>query len=225
MQNSGINVFFQGVNTWRLLKGLCITISIAFLSMGISTVLGVLFGIMMTSKLRLIQFVSRLYLETVRIVPVLVLLFIFYFGVTRLFNIHLDGFAVSILVFSLWGTAEMGDVVRGAIESLPTHQRESAMAIGLNNKQVFQYVLIPQASRRIIPAAVNLMTRMIKTTSLVVLIGVVEVVKIGQQIIETNILKYPTASLWVYGLIFVMYFITCYPLSLLSKKLEKKWSN
>ena len=64
---------------------------------------------------------------------------------------------------------------------------------------------------------------MIKTTSLVVLIGVVEVVKIGQQIIETSILKAPTASFWVYGFIFFLYFIICYPLSKISKILEQKW--
>jgi polar amino acid transport system permease protein len=64
---------------------------------------------------------------------------------------------------------------------------------------------------------------MIKTTSLVVLIGVVEVLKVGQQIIEVSILKNPTASFWVYGCIFFLYFIICYPVSLFSKKLETKW--
>jgi polar amino acid transport system permease protein len=66
---------------------------------------------------------------------------------------------------------------------------------------------------------------MIKTTSLVVLIGVVEVLKVGQQIIEVSVLKAPTATFWVYGLIFLLYFAICYPVSLLSKKLENKWQS
>jgi len=76
-----------------------------------------------------------------------------------------------------------------------------------------------------LPGAINLATRMVKTTSLVVLIGVIEVVKIGQQVIEVSRFKVPTASFWVYGFIFILYFIICYPLSILSKKLEAKWNN
>ena len=64
---------------------------------------------------------------------------------------------------------------------------------------------------------------MIKTTSLIVLIGVVEVVKVGQQIIEANRLTVPTAAIWIYGVIFFLYFIVCYPISMLSIKLEKIW--
>ena len=187
--------------------------------------LGVLFGIVMTSKNRVVRAVCRIYLEAVRIIPILVWLFIFYFGVTKALNIHLSGMFVSVLVFSLWGTAEMGDIVRGAVQSLPLHQREAGRAIGLTELQVYRYIIIPQAVRRLLPAAINLATRMIKTTSLVVIIGVVEVVKVGQQIIESNILNFPTASLWVYGLIFLLYFIICYPISLFSKRLETRWQS
>jgi polar amino acid transport system permease protein len=75
------------------------------------------------------------------------------------------------------------------------------------------------------PGAINLTTRMIKTTSLVVLIGVVEVLKVGQQIIEANFLKSPSASFWVYSLIFFFYFILCMPISQVSKRLERRWQN
>ena len=82
---------------------------------------------------------------------------------------------------------------------------------------------LPQAVRRLLPAAINLVTRMIKTTSLVVLIGVVEVLKIGQQMIEVSILKVPTASFWIYATIFFLYFIICWPISLWAKQLERRW--
>ncbi len=89
---------------------------------------------------------------------------------------------------------------------------------------LYRYVLVPQAIRRMIPGTINLATRMIKTTSLVVLIGVIDVVKVGQQIIESSRFEFPTASFWVYGFIFILYFIICYPLSRISKKLETKWN-
>ena len=66
---------------------------------------------------------------------------------------------------------------------------------------------------------------MVKTSSLAALIGVIEVVKVGQQIIENSLLTRPDAPLWIYGLIFVLYFLICYPLSLLSARLERKWES
>lgn len=225
MEDLGASIIFEGVNLSRLLSGLWITTRIALISIIISSILGMIFGIIMTSHNKVIRVLSRVYLESVRIIPVLVWLFLFYFGLPKLLRIHLDGELVSILVFTLWGTAEMGDIVRGAITSLPKHQKDSGKAIGLTDKQVYFYIIIPQAVRRLIPTAINLATRMIKTTSLVVLIGVVEVLKVGQQIIEASMLKSPTASFWIYGFIFLLYFILCYPISLFSKVLEKRWQS
>ena len=70
--------------------------------------------------------------------------------------------------------------------------------------------------------SVNLVTRMIKTTSLVVLIGIVEVLKVGQQIIDTNRFEYSNGAIWIYGVIFLLYFLTCWPLSIISKILRKE---
>lgn len=225
MQNLGINVLFEGTTLQRLFEGLMMTAGIAFISIIIGSFLGIGMGLLRTSKSRIVQFICRLYLEVFRIIPILVWLFIVYFGMTNALDIHLDGEVVAVIVFSLWGAAEMGDIVRGALESLPKHQVESGKAIGLSFWGLYRYVLIPQAVRRMLPGAINLSTRMVKTTSLVVMIGVIDVVKVGQQIIERSVIKVPTASFWVYGLIFILYFIICYPLSKLSKKLEAKWEN
>lgn len=225
MQSLGISVLFEGTTMQRLLEGLLVTAGIAFLSIIIGSILGIGMGLLRTSKSKVIQFICRFYIEVFRIIPILVWLFIVYFGVTSALDIHLDGEIVAVIVFSLWGAAEMGDIVRGALESLPKHQSESGKAIGLSFWGLYRYVLIPQAVRRMLPGAINLSTRMVKTTSLVVMIGVIDVVKVGQQIIERSVIKIPTASFWVYGLIFILYFIICYPLSKLSKKLEAKWEN
>ncbi|MFS8501852.1 MAG: amino acid ABC transporter permease [Caldicoprobacter sp.] len=223
MQDLGIRVLIEGNNLYRLMGGLLVTVKIALISVIIFIIFGIPFGIVMTSKNKLLRLVCRAYLEAVRIIPVMVWLFIFYFGVPKLTGIHIAGDVVSVIVFSIWGTAEMGDLVRGAVTSLPKHQKESGKAIGLTNLQIYSYIIIPQSIRRLLPGTINLVTRMIKTTSLVVLIGVVEVLKVGQQVIESFVLQSPSASFWVYGFIFFLYFIICYPISLFARKLELRW--
>jgi polar amino acid transport system permease protein len=225
MQDLGISILFQGKNLIRLLEGLWVTVSISLISVAVSVFLGVLLGILMTLKNPVTKSLTWAYLEFIRIMPQLVLLFIVYFGVTRTLHINLSGELSAVIVFVMWGTAEMGDLVRGALESIPKHQYESGKAIGLTRNQTFLYIIIPQTIRRLLPIAINLVTRMIKTTSLVVLIGVVEVVKVGQQIIDASRFKAPTAALWIYGVIFFLYFSVCYPISLLSGRLEKVWSD
>lgn len=225
MQDLGISVLFQGRNFIRLLEGLWITVRISLISVGISILLGVALGMLMNLKNPIIKIVSRIYLEAIRIIPQLVLLFLVYFGVTKTFRVHLSGEVSAIIVFSLWGTAEMGDLVRGALESIPRHQYESGFALGLTRSRVYLHIIIPQTIRRLLPLAINLVTRMIKTTSLIALIGVVEVVKVGQQIIEAARLTVPSAALWVYGTIFLLYFLVCYPISLIAARLEKIWQN
>lgn len=223
MLDSGISVLFMGHNFLRLLGGLWVTLRISLIAVMLSMPLGILFGMFMTLRNPVSRAVSRIYLEFVRIMPQLVLLFIAYFGVTRAFGWNLSAEASAILVFTLWGTAEMGDLVRGALISIPKHQYESATALGLSRMQTFLFVIIPQTLRRLIPLTINLATRMIKTTSLVVLIGMTEVLKVGKQIIDANRFTHPTAALWVYGVIFLLYFLACWPISLLAKKLEKRW--
>ncbi|EPR10269.1 amino acid ABC transporter permease [Ruminiclostridium papyrosolvens] len=224
MQSLGISVLFKGMNMQRLFDGLLVTAKIAFISIVIGSFLGIVLGVIWTSKSKWIRSVCRIYLEVFRIIPILVWLFIMYFGVTTALNLHVSGEITSIIVFTLWGAAEMGDIVRGALESLPKHQIESGKAIGLSFWGLYRYILIPQAIRRMLPGAINLATRMVKTTSLVVLIGVIDVIKVGQQIIEFSRLEVPTASFWVYGFVFILYFIICYPLSMLAKRLENKWN-
>lgn len=219
----GLSLLFEGNNAERLLGGLWITMKIAFISVFFACIFGIILGVVMTSPNRFIRCVCRLYLEIVRIIPLLVFLFIAYFGIAKWFDTHLDGISVCILVFVFWGTAEMGDLVRGALISVEKHQVESAYALGLTEIQTFVYILLPQSLKRVMPSAINLFTRMIKTSSLAMLIGVLEVIKVGQQIIETSLFKDPSAALWIYGVIFVLYLVICYPLSLLSRRLENRW--
>lgn len=220
--SQAFGVLTLGTNFARLLGGLWVTCWIALVSVAFSIILGFGLGILMTFKNKVLKIFCKIYLEIMRIMPQMVLLFVAYYGLTRSFGISLSGEAASILVFTLWGTAEMGDLVRGSLESVPKHQYESGKAIGLTDRQVFFYIIIPQTLRSLIPLSMNLITRMIKTTSLVVFVGVIEVVKIGQQIVEANRLSVPSASIAIYFVIFMMYFMVCWILSLAAKYIEKK---
>ena len=222
MPDLGLDVIFKGKNAIRLLGGLGIALRISLISVLISIPLGILVGILMTFKNPILKAVLRIYLEIIRIMPQLVLLFIVFFGSTRALGIDISTELSAIIVFSLWGTAEMGDLVRGAITSIPKHQYESSEALGLNKKQTFIYIIIPQTIKRLIPLSINLITRMIKTTSLVLMIGVVEVIKVAQQITEANRNSSPNAAFGVYLVVFMMYFIACTPISMLARYLEKR---
>ncbi len=217
-------VLFKGNNPARLMGGLGVTLGLSLVSVALSVALGLVVGVLMTRKNPVIRALMRLWLETVRIVPQLVLLFLVYFGMAKAFNLQMSGETAAVIVFTFWGAGEMGDLVRGAITSIPRHQRESGAALGLTQGQVWRFVLLPQAARRLVPQAINLATRMIKTTSLVMLIGVVEVLKVGSQIIDAARYDAPQGAVWVYGAVFLLYFLACWPISLLARHLEKRWA-
>lgn len=223
MQGLGLEVLLKGKNLARILGGLDAALKISMISVAISIPLGIILGILMTWKNPICRAILRCYLEFVRIMPQMVLLFLVYFGTTRAFGWDLSGELASVIVFTVWGTAEMSDLVRGALISIPIHQYESAEALGLTRMQSYRYIILPQVVRRLLPLSINLITRIIKTTSLILMIGVVEVLKVAQQIIEANRMSSPNAAFGIYLTVLFLYFIACWPISLLAKYLEKQW--
>ncbi len=126
--------------------------------------------------------------------PQMVLLFLVFFGTTRAWGWDLGRDSVHHR-FCAVGTAEMSDLVRGALISIPKHQYESSEALGLTKAQTYWYIIIPQTVRRLIPLSINLITRMIKTTSLVLMIGVVEVLKVAQRSLRSTMVQ-PERCVW-----------------------------
>ena len=223
MLDLGLDVLFKGKNMARLLGGLWVALRVSLIAVAISIPLGLLLGVLMTRRNIVLRAVLRVYLEFIRIMPQMVLLFLVFFGTTRALGWDLSGEVSAIIVFSLWGTAEMGDLVRGALISIPRHQYESAEALGLSKVQTYFYIIVPQTLRRLLPLSINLITRMIKTTSLILMIGVVEVLKVAQQIIEANRSASPNAAFGIYLTVLLLYFLVCWPISLLARHLEEKW--
>ncbi|MSN95846.1 amino acid ABC transporter permease [Campylobacter sp. FMV-PI01] len=219
-----LSIIFDGNNFSRLMDGLLVTLQISFFSILISIIGGLILGVLMSFKNKFIYIFLKICLEIIRIMPQIVWLFLVYFGLSTVFEVDINAIFASIIVFSIWGVFEMMDLVRAAIISIPKHVFESATSLGLKRSQIYFYIMIPLATRRLVPGVINLLSRMIKTTSIAVLIGVVEVVKVGQQIIENALLTNNYAPFVIYGFIFFLYFAICYPISKLSKILENRWS-
>ncbi|WP_348685270.1 amino acid ABC transporter permease [Aeromonas bestiarum] len=196
------------------------TLAISLLAILFATLGGVAYGVLAQQGGRLVRGLLRVYLELFRVVPVLVWLYLFFSGLPIFFGLDIPAFWCAVLVLALWGASEVGEVVRGGLGSLARGQQEAGLALGLSTWQLYRHVLLPQALQRLTPPTINIYTRIIKTSSLAVLIGVVEVIKVGQQIIERTY-----ASVLIYGLLFLFFLSVCYPLSLASRRLEQKWGN
>ncbi len=186
MELSGIEVLFEGNNFARLMGGLWVSVKVSALALLVGIPAGIVLGALRTLPNRAIEWTLRLYLEFFRIVPTLVVLFLAYYILPRELGFRVGGETVAVVAFALWVAAEMSDIVRGALISVPVAQVEGARALGLGRVQQLQYVQIPQSVNLMVPATINLATRVIKTTSLLLLISVLDVVNVGQQIMEAN---------------------------------------
>nr|WP_276583531.1 amino acid ABC transporter permease [Pseudomonas sp. RIT-PI-S] len=204
----------------QLAAGAARTLGISAAAIALATLLGLVQGIGRTLGVRWLNGVLRAYLELFRAIPVLVWLYLFFFGLPMFLGLSVPAFWCAVLVLGLWGATEVGEVVRGGLHSLPRGQRDAGLAIGLGARQLYAWILLPQALKRITPGVINVYTRLIKTSSLAVLIGVVDVTKAGQQIIERTY-----ASVLIYGCLFVFFFLVCYPLSSASRRLERRWNH
>ncbi|MBD1552645.1 ABC transporter permease subunit [Pseudomonas typographi] len=218
MATSGFELLWQTAP--QLATGAGRTLAISACGIALATVLGLAYGIGRTLGIAWLDRSLRVYLEAWRAIPVLVWLYLFFFGLPMFLGLSVPAFACVVCVLGLWGASEVGEVVRGALRSLPAGQRDAALAIGLGRLQAYAWVLLPLARKRMTPGVINVYTRIIKTSSLAVLIGVVDVTKIAQQIIERTY-----ASVTLYSFLFVFFFLACYPLSVLSRRLEQRWSH
>ncbi|WP_263225303.1 amino acid ABC transporter permease [Pseudomonas alabamensis] len=218
MASSGLDLLW--VSAPQLLTGAGRTLGISVWAIAISSLGGFLYGVLRNLGKPWLDCVLRIYLELFRAIPVLVWLYLFFFGLPIFLGVSIPAFWCAVLVLSLWGASEVGEVVRGALRSIPRGQREAGLAIGLGTAELYGRVLLPQALKRLTPPVINVYTRLIKTSSLAVLIGVVDITKVGQQIIERTY-----ESVLIYGFLFLFFFFVCYPLSAASRVLERRWNH
>ncbi|MFT8322491.1 MAG: amino acid ABC transporter permease [Bacillus sp. (in: firmicutes)] len=208
-----------------LLEGLMKTLLLSVCCIIIALILGVIIGALQSSrKKNIVSVLARGYAELFRGLPLVITLFMVFFILPE-FGIQVNSFISAMLALSVWSSANISIAVRGAIQSIPPTQVEASLALGLSNFQTMRFVILPQAFRRVLPSMISLISNLIQSTSLSVLIGNTDFLKSAQILIErVEIMEGGTIAFQVYAFVIVVYFIICYPLSILAKKMEKRMS-
>lgn len=179
-------------------------------------IVGLVIAIMRTVPVMWLRWFAALYVQVVQGTPLLVWLFLLYFGVASL-GFDIGRWTAATLAFSLYGGAFLGEVWRGAIASVAKTQWEAAASLGLSLPQQLRYIIVPQSVRIAIPPTVGFLVQLIKNTSLVSIIGLVELTREGQLITASTF-----SPLSVYLTVSMLYFLICFPLTRLSRSLERK---
>ena len=206
--------------SFLLIRGLAITLWISWLALILAALIGALIGLGRTSKSRSIRFLTRVYTEFFRSIPILVTLFFVYYGLTLLTGVNLSTFIAATIALGLEGSAMMSEVVRGGLQSVAKGQREAALSTGMKAWQVELFIVWPQAIRVMIPPGVGVYVSTLKASSLTSVIGYVELTKTGLLIRES--VRGHSGSLLILVVIASIYVIINFAISRLGAKLEER---
>lgn len=190
-----------------LWRGLIITLLLSVAAIVGSTLLGLLAAVLRTSRLPVARQIAVIYTELFRGTPVLITLMFIYFGVAY-FGYDINLFAAGILGLSIYQGAYIAEIFRGGIEAVPKGQWEVSWILGLSRRQTFTSVILPQTRGIVLPPLVGQYLSLIKDTSIVSMIGISELMHQGQAIVDR--IGQPVL---IYGLVALLYFALCYPLS------------
>ncbi len=201
-----------------LWQGLMVTLYVSAMVVALSLVAGVLMGIGFTYGPRWLRFLLRVYSDILRGTPLLVLIFSVYY-LMPFAGVNVNPLPAAVMALSAFKTAHVGEIVRGALQSIAAGQTDAAKAIGLTFAQRLAYVILPQGLRRFLPPWVNSVTEAVKGSSLVSLVGIVDLMLASQQVIGRTYEPMP-----VYVLAAFMYFLINYSLSVASRRLETRYA-
>jgi len=187
---------------------------VAFVGGGIG---GFAIAMMRVSRRRAVRIVAMLYVALLQGTPLLMQLFLAFYGLAVLTGLRLDAWPAVALAFTLYAAAFLGDIWRGTIEAIPLQQWEAASALALPRWQTMRRVILPQAMRIAIPPTVGFMVQLIKNTSVAAIVGFVELTRAGQLMV--NVTYQPMV---VYPLVAALYFAVCWPVSFAAGRLEER---
>jgi len=192
------------------------TVLLSLIAFAGGSVVGLMLALLRVSKVGFMRALASGYIQIVQGTPLLIVLFLSYFGLGIL-GYKLDPLAAAGLSFTIYAGAFLGEIWRGCIEAVPRTQWEASDCLGLNRFQQYVYVILPQAVRLAIPPTVGFMVQIVKNTSLASVIGFVELARAGQ--IVNNSTFEPFA---IFAVVAAIYFALCYPLSVAARALERK---
>ena len=198
------------------LKGLWMTVAVSGLSLIMGTIFGFIWGIMRTSKNKILRYLIGAWVDLIRGTPFLVQVFIVFFILPGI-GIELEAFPAAVIALTNLAACFICEIVAGGILAVPSGQREAATASGLSAYQQLRYIILPQALRTILPPLVGQYVLLVKDSSVVSAIGVVDVTRIGWLTVQ----RIPE-GIMVFGLVGILYFAICYPLINLSNILERR---
>jgi His/Glu/Gln/Arg/opine family amino acid ABC transporter permease subunit len=204
-------------------EGLKGTLRIAAIAVTASAIVGVIFGTLLTVKFLPVRALIRLYIEVWRGLPIIVTIFLVYFALPGLIDVRFDAFTSAAIGLSLWGSAQVAEATRGAVQSIPREQHDAAAALGFGWVGRHAYVIVPQALRRLLPPFVSLLVNVIQNTTLAAIIGVAEVLETGSRSVER--LTFSTGdshAFEIYGGVMVAFFLISFPLTRLAAFLERR---
>jgi len=202
-------LFLLGAMRWTLLLSL-----IAFCG---GAVAGLAVALLRTAPLAPLRWIAVAFIEIFQGTPVLMQLFVCFYGLTVLFHVEVDAWPAVTIAFTLYSGAFLGEIWRGSIEAIPRQQWEAARCLSLGHLHTLRFVILPQAMRISIPPTVGFLIQLVKGTSIASIIGVVELTRAGQ--LMTNVTFQP---MLIYPVVALLYFALCWPLSLLSQHLERR---
>ena len=198
------------------LKGLWMTVEITGLSIIGGLVIGFILGIIRAGKGKMLRWLIGGWVDVIRGTPVLVQIFIVFFILPEA-GIQLEAFAAAVITLTNMAACFICEIVAGGIMAVPKGQKEAATAAGLSAYQQLRYIVLPQAMRTILPPLVGQLVLLVKDSSIVSVIGVVDITRVGWFTVQ----RIPEGVM-VFGLVGILYFVICYPLIYLSNNLEKR---
>jgi His/Glu/Gln/Arg/opine family amino acid ABC transporter permease subunit len=210
------DIFFA--NLPYFMKGAVQTVWLALAGVGFGTIFGLLLGVANASMGGGVAKFINVYVFLIRGIPVLVWMFLAYYMLPQLGLIIGDLFAV-IGSLILYTGAFVSEIARGAVLSVPKHQIDSAKALGMNKFNILRLVIIPQAMKMSIPSLLNNSVMMIKATAYVSVVGVWELTYAAREVVERTL-----AAFQIFFGVMCIYFLICYPLTIVASQLEKRYS-
>ncbi|MGW1024951.1 amino acid ABC transporter permease [Streptomyces sp. NPDC002577] len=198
-------------------SGLWATVVLSLAVIATGTLLGLAVAALRTSRIPIVAQLARAYLEVFRGTPLLIQMLFLYFGAAYLGLVGITVFGAALLALTLYQGAYIAEIFRAGIEAVPRGQWEAARVLGLTRSRTFLSVILPQTRTIVLPPLVGQYLSLIKDTSIAVVIGYVELVRQGQAVIDR--VGSPATS---YIAVAVLYFVICYPLSLLVRRMERK---
>lgn len=211
-------------NNWQqLASGLGYTLSLTLISFILALIVGIIFGLFSVSPSKFLRGFTKVYVDLVRGVPLMVLAIFIFYGIPNLIESitgqtsPLNDFAAGVIALTLNASAYIAEIVRGGVNSVPAGQMEASRSLGVSYIKTMQRVILPQAVKITIPSLVNQFIISLKDTTIISAIGLIELLQTGKIIVARNF-----QSFKVYGLIAIIYLIVILALTIFARRLERK---